>query len=354
MSSANRIQKALVIESPKTPFVLKTVPIPKPGPGEVLVKIIASGLNPVDWIIQTRDYFAPRTPYPAIIGFDIAGDVEEVGPGVKEVSKGDRVFVEPKMSSNDHAAFQQYALAPVEFLGKIPKNLSYAQAASVSLTFTTAVYGLLPAHPIGMGLNPTFDDTVSYPEEAALVIGGSTSVGQYAIQILKYLGFGAIIAYASAKHTEFLKSLGATHVIDRNQISFADLPAALPRVYARPIKVIYSAVTLPEAQNAAYACLANDGKLAVATRPLALKEDAETTGKKLYSVFGSPHTPENREFGLVLWRHLPRLLESGVFVPNRIEELPNGLSGIVDGLNKLEKGEVSGVKLVAFPQNTTA
>ncbi|KAJ3877606.1 GroES-like protein [Lentinula edodes] len=354
MSSANRIQKALVIESPKTPFVLKTVPIPKPGPGEVLVKIIASGLNPVDWVIQTRDYFAPRTPYPAIIGFDIAGDVEEVGPGVKEISKGDRVFFAPKMNSNDNAAFQQYALAPVEFLGKIPKNLNYSQAASVSLTFTTAVYGLLPAHPVGMGLNPTFDDTVSYPEEAALVIGGSTSVGQYAIQILKYLGFGAIIAYASAKHTEFLKSLGATHVIDRNQISFADLPAALPRVYAQPIKVIYSAVTLPEAQDAAYACLANDGKFAVATPQLALKEDAETPEKKVYGVFGSPHTPANREFGLVLWRHLPRLLESGVFVPNRIEELPNGLSGIVDGLKKLEKGEVSGVKLVAFPQNTTA
>ncbi|KAJ3869875.1 GroES-like protein [Lentinula novae-zelandiae] len=354
MSSANRIQKALVIESPKTPFVLKTVPIPKPGPGEVLVKIIASGLNPVDWVIQTRDYFAPRTPYPAIIGFDIAGDVEEVGPGVKEISKGDRVFVAPKMNSNDNAAFQQYALAPVEFLGKIPKNLNYSQAASVSLTFTTAVYGLLPAHPVGMGLNPTFDDTVSYPEEAALVIGGSTSVGQYAIQILKYLGFGAIIAYASAKHTEFLKSLGATHVIDRNQISFADLPAALPRVYAQPVKVIYSAVVLSEAQDAAYACLANDGKLAVATPQLALKEDAETPGKKVYGVFGSPYTPANREFGLVLWRHLPRLLESGVFVPNRIEELPNGLSGIVDGLKKLEKGEVSGVKLVAFPQNTTA
>ncbi|KAJ3807480.1 chaperonin 10-like protein [Lentinula aff. lateritia] len=354
MSLENRVQKALVIESPKTPFVLKTVPIPKPGPGEVLVKIIASGLNPVDWVLQTRDYFAPHTPYPAIIGFDIAGDVEEVGPGVEAIFKGERVFLGPKMNSNNYAAFQQYALAPVEFLGKIPKNLSYAQAASVSLTFTTAAYGLLPAHPIGMGLNPTFDDTVSYPEASALVIGGSTSVGQYAIQILKYLGFGAIIAYASAKHTEFLTSLGATHVIDRNQISLADLPTALPRVYAQPIQVIYSAVTLPEAQDAAYACLANDGKLAVATPQLVLREDAEATGKKFYGVFGSPYTPANREFGLVLWKHLPRLLESSVFVPNRLEELPNGLSGIVDGLKKLEKGEVSGVKLVASPQSTTA
>ncbi|KAJ3937477.1 MAG: chaperonin 10-like protein [Lentinula lateritia] len=354
MSLENRVQKALVLESPKTPFVLKTVPIPKPGPGEVLVKIIASGLNPVDWFIQSRDLFAPNTPYPAIIGLDMAGDVEEVGEGVKEISRGDRVFLEPKLNSNEYASHQKYALAPVEFLGKIPENLSYGQAACIPLTFSTAVYGLLPAHPVGMGLNPTFDDTVTYPSEVALVIGGSTSVGQYAIQILKYLGFGTIIVYASTKHTEYLKSLGATHFIDRNEISFADLPAALPKVCSQPIKIIYTAVTSPEAQNAAYACLADDGKLAIATPRLVSWGDAEITTKKVYGVFGGPHIPPNREFGITLWKHLPRLLERGVFVPNRIEEIPNGLSGVVDGVKKYEKGEVNGVKLIVFPQDTPA
>ncbi|KAJ3997465.1 hypothetical protein F5050DRAFT_1711306 [Lentinula boryana] len=134
-------------------FVLKTVPIPKPGPGEVLVK--------------ARDPFAPNAPYPAIIGFDIAGDVEEIGECVEGFYKGYRVFFELKMSTNESAGYQQCAAAPV-----ILDTLTYAQAASTPLTFTT-------------GLNPTFDDKVTFPREAALVVGASTSVGQHGYTVDK-------------------------------------------------------------------------------------------------------------------------------------------------------------------------
>ncbi|KAJ3843007.1 GroES-like protein [Lentinula raphanica] len=352
MSSVDRVQKALVVDAPKTPFVLKTVPIPKPGPGEVLVKIIASGLNPIDWILQTRDPPVMNTTYPAIFGFEGAGDVEEVGENVENFSKGDRVFFRSKSNHNEYSGFQQYALAPTEFLGKIPNDLSHAQAASVSLTFTTAVYGLLPADPIGAGLNPTFDDKVKFPGEAALVVGGSSSVGQYAIQILRYAGFGTIIAYASSKHAGFLKSLGATHVIDRTEVPFADLPGALHKIYPHPVKTIYSAITSVEAQDAAYASLSSDGKLIVATIQPVPRDGPDAAGRKVYGVIGTPYTPVNRSFGLLLWKHLPKLLQQGVIQPNRIEEIPNGLLGVVDGLKKLEHGEVSGVKLVVFPQQS--
>lgn len=83
-------QKALVVETPKTPFVVRTMPVPKPGTGEVLVKVMATSLNPVDWFIQATDPF-PTTKYPAILGIDVAGSVVQLGEGVEEFSKGDRV-----------------------------------------------------------------------------------------------------------------------------------------------------------------------------------------------------------------------------------------------------------------------
>lgn len=82
-------QKALIIDAKFGNFVLDTISIPKPGPGEILVKIKAAALNPVDWKIQKFGVFVET--FPAIVGTDIAGDVEEVGEGVTDFQKGDRV-----------------------------------------------------------------------------------------------------------------------------------------------------------------------------------------------------------------------------------------------------------------------
>lgn len=85
-------QKALVIKTAKSLFTLTSLSIPKPGPGTILVKVKAVGLNPVDHFIQSRDSL-PNVKYPAILGFDAAGDVEELGEGVQGFNKGDRVYV---------------------------------------------------------------------------------------------------------------------------------------------------------------------------------------------------------------------------------------------------------------------
>ena len=88
----SRQQKALFLQSKFADnFVLGTAPIYKPGPGELLVKNKAASLNPVDWKVQKHGMFVEH--YPAIVGVDIAGDVEEVGEGVASFSKGDRVYV---------------------------------------------------------------------------------------------------------------------------------------------------------------------------------------------------------------------------------------------------------------------
>lgn len=86
-------QKALYVNKKFGDLVIKDAPIYKPGPGEILIKIKATSLNPIDWKNQKYGVFIEE--YPAILGGDVAGDVEELGEGVKEFKKGDRVYAKP-------------------------------------------------------------------------------------------------------------------------------------------------------------------------------------------------------------------------------------------------------------------
>ncbi|KAJ7441499.1 GroES-like protein [Mycena galericulata] len=338
-------QKALVIKEAKAPFTLSTTwPIPKPGPGEILIKIKAAALNPVEWK-QQRDGIVIKK-YPAVVGLDIAGDVEELGEGVEGYSKGDKVFA-GGFWQNEMAAYQQYAVIPSEMLAKIPPNIDYAQASTIPVGYVTAAVGLLAALPAGAGLNPTFDPAVNFAGHPAFVFGGSSCVGQFAIQVLRVLGYTKIITYASGKHTEYLKSLGATHVIDRTTVPTADVPALVKQIAnGAPIKIVYDAISEPATKDASFATLA-DGGIAIAVLP---GENRNVDGKRFISILGSTHI--HRDFGVLLWKTLPKQVAEGIIVPNRVEWLPNGLAGIVDGLTRLENHLVSGVKLVAFPQET--
>jgi NADPH:quinone reductase-like Zn-dependent oxidoreductase len=82
-------QKALVLQSKFGEFAVGSTPIPKPGPGELLVKVQTAGLNPLDWKVQKYGVYVEK--YPVVLGVNIAGDVEEIGEGVTNFSKGDRV-----------------------------------------------------------------------------------------------------------------------------------------------------------------------------------------------------------------------------------------------------------------------
>ncbi|KAJ7442732.1 GroES-like protein [Mycena galericulata] len=339
-------QKALIIKEAKAPFTVSTTwPIPKPGPGEILIKIKAAALNPLEWKAQKYDIIIEK--YPAVLGLDIAGDVEELGEGVEGYSKGDKVFAGGFWRGswrNEIGAYQQYAVIPSDMLAKIPPNIDYAQASTIPVGYVTAAVGLLA--PAGAGLNLTFDPAVNFAGQPAFVFGGSSCVGQFAIQILRVLGYSKIITYASGKHAQYLKSLGATHVIDRTTVSTADVPAAVKKIAGAPIKIVYDAISEDDTKAASFATLA-EGGIAIAVLP---GEDWNVDGKRFVSILGSTHI--TREFSVRLWKTLPKQVADGIIVPNRVEKLPNGLAGIPDGLKSLEDHLVSGVKLVAFPQET--
>ncbi|EKM58625.1 uncharacterized protein PHACADRAFT_193755, partial [Phanerochaete carnosa HHB-10118-sp] len=151
-----------------------------------------------------------------------------------------------------------------------------------------------------------------------LIIGGSSAVGQQAIQFAKLSGFSLIITTGSLHNEAYLKSLGVTHVIDRTA-PLSALPAAVKAITSKPVKIAYDAVSESETQNAAYDVLAPGGKLVIVL-DRAVDKDKITSEKEISN-------------------------------PNNIEVLPGGLAGISEGLEKLKKG-VSAVKLVVHPQET--
>ncbi|KAJ7435973.1 chaperonin 10-like protein [Mycena galericulata] len=209
-------QKALLIPTPKAPFIVASHSIPSHGEGEVLLKVMAVGLNPLNWL--QHEFDVAISAYPAVIGADIAGVVEEVGEGVKGFVKGDEVFVQAL-----EGGFQQYTTVPAATLIAKPKSITFDEAATLPSTFTTACVGLFASSPIGLGLNPTLSWDKAHRGESALVIGAGTSTGQFAGQLFKFAGFTRIIAYASKIHFDYLKKLGATECIDRAEVPLESL-----------------------------------------------------------------------------------------------------------------------------------
>ncbi|KAJ7676589.1 hypothetical protein DFH06DRAFT_976173 [Mycena polygramma] len=292
-------QQGIIVQFPEAPFVLGSDDILVFAKGEVLLKIMTVALNPANWMQREFNLVAA---YPA-------------------------------------GGFRQYSALPANDLMPIPKNTSFDEVATIPVTFTTACYGLFA----GIGLNPTFSWDKPHRGESALVIGGATSLGQFAIQLLKFLGYTRIIAYASKTHFGHLKELGATDFVDRAEVPVDSL--ATQGVLTSPVNVVYYAID-PSALNTTWDCVAEGGAVATAQPGAPLDRDVaakKVTRSRTLQIF-EPLIKEN----------LPKLLKQGVITSNRYEVLPNGLAGIVGGLERLQNGSVSGVKLVAHPQDPIA
>ncbi|KAF6763271.1 chaperonin 10-like protein [Ephemerocybe angulata] len=345
-------QKALILQKKFGDFVVtSSFPVPKPKKDEVLVKIHAAALNPVDWKVQkTETYGSFVATYPSVLGEDVAGEVVELGEGVSNLAIGDRVFFEGVLSQSEHNGYQEYTTADNLTLAKIPSKISYEDAASIPTAWTAAYIGLYNAYPHGLGFEPPVTEAGKgkYAGVPLVVIGGSSSVGQFVIQLAKLSGFSPIITTSSLKHEEYLKSLGATHVLDRNEPLTTKKIQSITDV---PIKAIYDAISEPQDRN--LDLLAPGGDLAIVLVPEPnLVERAPKENKRYSLVLGIKVLPENVQLLRQAWPHVEGWLENGDIKPNRVDILPGGLNGVVDGLKRLEDGNVSGVKLVVRPQET--
>ena len=193
--------KAIRVHEYGGPEVLKFEEAPRPqaGPGEVLVRVRAAGVNPVDWQVREgrfKEALSYRMPF--VPGWDVSGVVEATGPHVALLTEGDEVYGHPSVVRN--GAYAEYAVVPEVELALKPRSIDHLHAASVPMAALTAWQGL-------------FDVGGLRTEQKVLIHGGAGGVGSFAIQLARWKG-AFIIATASGRNQEFLRNLGADLTID--------------------------------------------------------------------------------------------------------------------------------------------
>ncbi|HEY4804965.1 MAG TPA: zinc-dependent alcohol dehydrogenase family protein [Paraburkholderia sp.] len=190
--------KALVLSQYDGPLELATLDRPQALAGQVLVRIHAAGLNPLDVKIRAGKAEHAKHPLPLVLGIDMAGVVEAVGAGVTRFAPGDEVYGMTGGVGGIQGTLAEYAAVDADLLARKPANLSMREAAALPLAFITAWSGIV-------------DRAHLRAEQSVLVQGGAGGVGHVAVQIARALG-ATVFATASARNADVIARLGATPV----------------------------------------------------------------------------------------------------------------------------------------------
>jgi NADPH:quinone reductase-like Zn-dependent oxidoreductase len=189
---------ALTIESAGSEFTRAHLPKPVAGPGQVLVRISASGVNPLDTKIRAGNAAHARHPFPAVLGIDMAGVVEAVGAGVTAFAPGDEVYGMTGGVGGLQGSLAQYAAVDSRLLAPKPRKITMREAAALPLIVITAWEGLVDRANVQAG-------------HKVLVHGGAGGVGHVAVQVAVALG-ADVYATGSASQKEVIERFGATHI----------------------------------------------------------------------------------------------------------------------------------------------
>jgi NADPH2:quinone reductase len=205
-------------------FELRDVPRPVPGAGQVLVRVHATSINPLDYQVRRGDY-QDHVPLPAITGHDVSGVVEEVGAGVTAFVPGDEVWYTPQIFDGP-GSYAEYHVAAENIIGKKPASLSHVEAASLTLVGGTAWEALVVRAQLRVG-------------ESILVHGGAGGVGHVAIQLAKAIG-ARVFTTARADQADFVRSLGADVVIDYANEDYVDV--VMRETAGRGVDVVFDTI----------------------------------------------------------------------------------------------------------------
>jgi NADPH:quinone reductase-like Zn-dependent oxidoreductase len=323
------------------------------GNDEVIIKITATAINPVDWKIRDSGYFLKT--FPAVLGSDAAGEIVSVGNGISDFAVGDRVFFQGIIGNYDAATFQQYCRMPAALVGKTPASISDDQASGISLATVAGITGLYDKTGRGLAPPPWAEGGERAGNgKAIVVLGGSSSVGQYVIQLARLSGYERIITNASLTHEERLKSHGAHVVLDRKKAGAQDFISALNGL---PLDFVFDGISLGETQKLGVEILQNAGSKSSVITVLAADSEAQSLGSSkvpkvdVRQILGLGSKPELRYLSEPLMKKLggeDGWLASGQFVPNRTVVVDGGLDKIDEALDKNKAG-VSGEKVVIRP-----
>ena len=179
---------------------LEEVQVPSPADGEVLVRVRATGVHPMDWKTRAgylKQYMPVELPFTP--GWELAGTVEAVGPGVESLKVGDRVF------GRASATYAEYTVASEATLAKLPDSVSFEAGAALGLTGVSAWLAVEAADV--------------HPGQRVLIQGGAGGVGSIALQLAKRAG-AHVIATTSAKNVDHVRALGADEAVDYSAAPF--------------------------------------------------------------------------------------------------------------------------------------
>lgn len=218
--------KAIRIHEFGGPEVMKIeeIQLPVPAADEILVKVYASSINPVDWAVRKggNDFLKPHLKLPMTLGWDAAGIVEETGSNVTGFKKGDEVYGVPNFPGSN-GSYAEYCAAKENRFAIKPKSISFNEAAGVPLVGLVAWAGI-------------FELGKLKPGQRILIHGASGGVGSFAVQFAKAKG-SYVIGTASAGNLEFLQKIGADEVIDYKSQKFEELVQDIDVVFdASPLR----------------------------------------------------------------------------------------------------------------------
>ena len=218
--------KAIVLTSFGGPesFELRDVAKPIPGVGQVLVRVHATSISPLDFQVRRGDY-ADLVPLPTITGHDVSGVVEAIGPGVTNFAAGDEVWYTPQIFDGP-GSYAEYHVAAENIIGKKPASLSHLEAASLSLVGGTAWEALVVRAGLRVG-------------ESILIHGGAGGVGHVAIQLAKAIG-ARVFTTAREANAEFVRRLGADVVIDYTKEDYVE--TVIRETGGRGVDVVFDTI----------------------------------------------------------------------------------------------------------------
>ncbi|KAL2061461.1 hypothetical protein VTL71DRAFT_6838 [Oculimacula yallundae] len=341
------------------------VEIPTPGNSEVLIKVVAVGLNPKDW-----KYTEDCTEAEALnAGDDIAGIVEAVGTDVVDLKPGDRVAGLHRLGELA-GGYAEYALLPESTFFMLPPTISFESGATLPLACMTAAISLFQALGLPHCSEPCNDGI------PILIYGGATAVGAFALQLAGMIGLNPIITIAGAG-IPFVKSLDvATHIIDYRAGDAAYIEGEINRALGG--KKLFKALDCA-CQRGSWDIIArtmsSGGQLNMLDWGEVLDWDPEldVKGSKAWSppdgvelsftlvssAYGVKHdwiscerAVSDAKFAHDFYRQMSQLLSAGRLKPHPYTVLSGGLDGILQGLKDLQAGVVSAKKLVARIEDT--
>ena len=280
--------KAVRIHKYGGPEVLlfEDAPRPVPGSGEVLIRVHAAGVNPVDWKIRAG-YFKDigRHTLPLILGLDLSGVVEATGPDVVKFKKGDEVYSRPDSSRN--GAYAQYIAVKEAEVAFKPKSIDHIHAGAIPHACLTAWQAIFDTAGLSAG-------------QKILVHGAAGGVGSFAVQLAKWKG-AFVIGTASEENQSFLRELGVDEPIDYEDTQFEDL--------VRDVDVVFDTVG-GDTQKRSWKVLKKGGILVSIAAPPSAEEAAKNGVRQAY-MWMAPNGAELAEIAeLVDLRKLNAVVET--------------------------------------------